>query len=120
MIIYKVPVSGELKEKIEQTIKGKRHELKAFKPFVILDEEKVIIGYGLEGGDVVIEQIVDLVFRTEMVEGEYPKKVQGKQFKLNSYRRPVQRPIISLNPEEAFKTTLKRNKKLMNILRHGR
>lgn len=114
MIIYKVSVTDELKEEIEQIIKEKLHELKAFQPFAILVEEKVIIGYGVEGDDVVIDQIVDMVLRADMA-----AEMQGKQFRLNRSCQSKKRPIIQLKTEEAFGTILERNRKLMNMLRHG-
>lgn len=118
MIIFKVQVPEELKEKIKQTVKGKLHELEEFKPFAILDGERVIIGYGLEGGDVVIEQMVDQVFRSENIEGEQPMKEQGRKVKVNRYP-PVERPIVRINPEETFKELLKKNRKIMNMLRNN-
>jgi hypothetical protein len=60
MIIFKIKVSEELREKIKQTVLEQLHEVEDGEPFAILDGGRVIVGYR-QGGKVVIEQIVDKV-----------------------------------------------------------
>jgi len=70
MIIFKIKVSEELREKIKQTVQEQLHELEDGEPFAILDGGRVIVGYRQEGSKVVIEQIVEKVFGPEDMAGE--------------------------------------------------
>lgn len=60
MIVFKIQVSEELREKIKQTVQDQLHDLEDGEPFAILDEGRVIVGYR-QGGKAVIEQIVEKV-----------------------------------------------------------
>jgi hypothetical protein len=70
MIVFKIQVSEELREKIKQTIQDQLHDLEDGEPFAILDGERIIVGYRQEGGKVVIEQIVDKVIGLEDMAGD--------------------------------------------------
>jgi len=61
MIVFKIQVSEELREKIKQTVQDQLHELEDGEPFAILGGGRLIVGYRQEGSKVVIEQIVDKV-----------------------------------------------------------
>jgi len=61
MIVFKIQVSEELREKIKQTVQDQLHDLEDGEPIAILDGERIIVGYRQEGGKVVIEQIVEKV-----------------------------------------------------------
>jgi len=69
MIVFKIQVSEELREKIKQTVQVQLHEVEDGEPFAILDGGRVIVGYR-QGGKVVIEQIVDKVIGLEDMEGD--------------------------------------------------
>jgi hypothetical protein len=69
MIVFKIQVSEELREKIKQTVQDQLHDLEDGEPFAILDGGRVIVGYR-QGGKVVIEQIVDKVIGLEDMEGD--------------------------------------------------
>ena len=60
MIIFKIKVTEELREKIKQTVQDQLHDLEDGEPFAILDGGRLIVGYR-QGGKAVIEQIVDKV-----------------------------------------------------------
>ena len=69
MIVFKIQVSEELREKIKQTIQDQLHDLEDGEPFAILDGERIIVGYR-QGGKAVIEQIVDKVIGLEDMAGD--------------------------------------------------
>jgi len=69
MIVFKIQVSKELREKIKQTVQDQLHDLEDGEPFAILDGGRVIVGYR-QGGKVVIEQIVDKVIGLEDMAGD--------------------------------------------------
>jgi len=69
MIVFKIQVSEELREKIKQTVQDQLHDLEDGEPFAILDGGRVIVGYR-QGGKVVIEQIVDKVIGLEDMAGD--------------------------------------------------
>ncbi|WP_126424842.1 hypothetical protein [Brevibacillus marinus] len=60
MIVFKIQVSEELREKIKQTVQDQLHDLEDGELIAILDGGRVIVGYR-QGGKVVIEQIVEKV-----------------------------------------------------------
>jgi len=76
MIVFKIQVSEELREKIKQTVQDQLHDLEDGEPFAILDGERIIVGYRQEGGKVVIEQIVDKVIGLEDMAGEQQKPTE--------------------------------------------
>jgi|GEM_PF-2405994 len=69
MIVFKIQVSEELREKIKQTVQDQLHDLEDGEPFAILDGGRVIVGYR-QGGKAVIEQIVDKVIGLEDMAGD--------------------------------------------------
>lgn len=69
MIVFKIQVSEELREKIKQTVQDQLHDLEDGEPIAILDRGRVIVGYR-QGGKVVIEQIVDKVIGLEDMAGD--------------------------------------------------
>ncbi len=69
MIIFKIKVTEELREKIKQTVQDQLHDLEDGEPIAILDGGRVIVGYR-QGGKVVIEQIVDKVIGLEDMAGD--------------------------------------------------
>jgi hypothetical protein len=75
MIVFKIQVSEELREKIKQTVQVQLHEVEDGEPFAILDGGRVIVGYR-QGGKVVIEQIVDKVIGLEDMAGEQQKPTE--------------------------------------------
>lgn len=60
MIVFKIQVSEELREKIKQTVQDQLYELEDGEPFAILDGGRVIVGYR-QGSKAVNEQIVEKV-----------------------------------------------------------
>jgi len=76
MIIFKIKVSEELREKIKQTVLEQLHEVEDGEPFAILDGERMIVGYRQEGRKVVIEQIVEKVIGLEEMAGEQQKPTE--------------------------------------------
>jgi hypothetical protein len=75
MIVFKIQVSEELREKIKQTVQDQLHDLEDGEPIAILDGGRVIVGYR-QGGKVVIEQIVDKVIGLEDMAGEQQKPTE--------------------------------------------
>jgi hypothetical protein len=69
MIVFKIQVSEELREKIKQTVQDQLHDLEDGEPFAILDGGRVIVGYR-QGGKAVIEQIVEKVIGLEDMAGD--------------------------------------------------
>lgn len=69
MIVFKIQVSKELREKIKQTVQDQLHDLEDGEPFAILDGGRVIVGYR-QGGKAVIEQIVEKVIGLEDMAGD--------------------------------------------------
>ena len=45
MIVFKIKVTEELREKIKQTIHGQLYNLEDGEPIAILDGERIIVGY---------------------------------------------------------------------------
>jgi len=76
MIIFKIKVSEELREKIKQTVQEQLHDMEDGEPIAILDGERIIVGYRQEGGKVVIEQIVEKVIGLEDMTGEQQKPTE--------------------------------------------
>ena len=76
MIVFKIQVSEELREKIKQTIQDQLHDLEDGEPFAILDGGRMIIGYRQEGGKMVIEQIVEKVIGLEDMMEEQQKPTE--------------------------------------------
>jgi hypothetical protein len=76
MIVFKIQVSEELREKIKQTVQDQLHDLEDGEPIAILDGERIIVGYRQEGGKVVIEQIVEKVIGLEDMMGEQQKPTE--------------------------------------------
>lgn len=76
MIVLKIQVSEELREKIKQTVQDQLHELEDGEPIAILDGKRIIVGYRQEGGKVVIEQIVEKVIGLEDMMGEQQKPTE--------------------------------------------
>ena len=68
MIVFKIQVSEELRERIKQTVQDQLHDLEDGEPFAILDGGRVIVGYR-QGGKAVIEQIVEKVIGLEDMAG---------------------------------------------------
>jgi len=75
MIVFKIKVTEELREKIKQTVQEQLHDLEDGEPFAILDGGRVIVGYR-QGGKVVIEQIVEKVIGLEDMMGEQQKPTE--------------------------------------------
>lgn len=76
MIVFKIQVSEELREKIKQTLRDQLHDLEDGEPIAILDGGRMIVGYRQEGGKVVIEQIVEKVIGLEEMAGEQQKPTE--------------------------------------------
>jgi len=69
MIVFKIQVSEELRERIKQTVQDQLHDLEDGEPFAILDGGRVIVVYR-QGGKAVIEQIVEKVIGLEDMAGD--------------------------------------------------
>ena len=76
MIVFKIQVSEELREKIKQTVQDQLHDLEDGEPFAILDGGLIIVGYRQEGSKVVIEQIVEKVIGLEDMMEEQQKPTE--------------------------------------------
>lgn len=75
MIVFKIQVSEELRERIKQTIQDHLHDLEDSEPIAFLDGGRMIVGYK-QGGKVVIEQIVEKVIGLEDMAGEQQKPTE--------------------------------------------